>query len=74
VCGDGACADGESCESCPDDCGQCGGTCCETSNSAGCSNAAVQACVCAKDAYCCDVAWDWLCRDEVTSFGCGACN
>ena len=74
VCGDGACADQESCDSCPQDCGVCGGACCEAQSTAGCGNETVEACVCAKDAYCCDVTWDWLCRDEVTSFGCGACN
>lgn len=46
--------------------------CCET-GAAGCSDAAVSACVCAQDPYCCEVEWDQLCVSEVDSFGCGTC-
>ncbi len=51
------------------------GTCCEATTSAtkGCSNATVQACVCAKDAFCCESQWDQVCVGEVASFGCGMC-
>jgi hypothetical protein len=47
--------------------------CCETGGP-GCTDEAVEACVCAFDAYCCDVAWDALCVLEVEQLGCGACG
>jgi hypothetical protein len=55
--------------------GCCGAThgCCET-GFAGCADAAVQACVCAVDSYCCAVAWDALCVAHVESLGCGSCG
>ena len=49
------------------------GTCCSAQATPGCSNAAVQACVCAQDAYCCNTAWDSQCASQVQSFGCGSC-
>ena len=75
VCGDGACTDSESCSTCEADCGICAGICCDDQNALGCSAVpAVEACVCDQDAYCCDTAWDWVCANEVTQFGCGSCE
>lgn len=74
-CGDGNCGDGEHCGNCPEDCGQCGGgDCCEPQDGPGCGDAAVQDCVCAEDAYCCNTAWDNICVNEVAEFGCGQCD
>jgi hypothetical protein len=39
----------------------------------GCDDAAIEACVCAEDAYCCD-AWDIACAIEVEDFGCAECQ
>lgn len=44
---------------------------CCTAGAAGCLDAAVEACTCALDAYCCDTAWDMACVAQATS-GCGA--
>ncbi|NUN15076.1 MAG: hypothetical protein HUU55_15710, partial [Myxococcales bacterium] len=75
TCGNGTCAaDGsETCVSCPGDCGPCTGACCEPNDSIGCEDAAITACVCAADAFCCEVAWDSTCATEVESLGCGDC-
>ena len=43
--------------------------CNTTSASPGCSDPGIQATVCAADAYCCNVAWDATCVNEVTSTG-----
>ena len=49
--------------------------CCMPRNEPGCpSDAAVQDCVCALDAYCCAIEWDDLCVDQITSFACGTCG
>lgn len=51
--------------------------CCRTHSDAGCAphwNDAVEQCVCERDDYCCSVAWDSLCVNEVESFGCGSCS
>ena len=73
VCGDGKCAEGyENCWSCPKDCGQCqGGGCCDAHNEPGCDDPDVVSCVCAMDAYCCDVMWDGICVNEAIQ-QCGA--
>lgn len=48
--------------------------CCK-SGPAGCSDDAdIEACVCAADAFCCDVTWDELCVEQVTGLGCGTCD
>ena len=55
-------------------CGVCNmESCCVAHDSPGCADAAVQACVCAGDAWCCDTAWDSLCVQEVDEFDCGSC-
>jgi len=51
-----------------------GASCCTTQTVAGCADSSVESCVCAGDDYCCKVAWDSLCVDEVDSFGCGTCG
>ena len=74
-CGDGQCLDPEDCIICPEDCGECqGASCCQPHETPGCDDPAVQACVCAEDAYCCEQMWDDICVDEVTSLGCGNCG
>jgi hypothetical protein len=75
-CGDGICAVDEDCATCPDDCGWCGGDgdCCADNGTPGCDNPAVESCVCADDAYCCETKWDGICAGEVESMGCGSCN
>ena len=69
-------------------CGSCGGNtqqqqppppakgdcCTENLGAMGCIDAAVEACVCAADDYCCDTEWDQLCVDEVDSLACGSCG
>ncbi len=77
VCGDGLCDSSEDCETCPLDCGLCPGTgsggsgdCCEAHSSTGCSNTAVQQCVCGADPFCCDSEWDEQCAGAAP--GCGA--
>ena len=47
--------------------------CCDFNHGSGCNDPAVQACVCAADAYCCDTQWDRLCTTQVESLGCGTC-
>lgn len=49
------------------------GTCCAAGTGKGCSNATIQACVCAKDAFCCDNTWDSACVSNVVGFMCGMC-
>jgi hypothetical protein len=74
-CGDGQCADDESCLSCPEDCGQCAGSgCCSPHFEPGCADPAVEGCVCEQDSFCCEVEWDEICANEVTSLDCGQCE
>lgn len=47
--------------------------CCSISATGGCSDAAVQACVCAVDSFCCESEWDDLCVEMVTEESCGMC-
>ena len=76
-CGSGTCEFGE----CVDDSGgdtstgdEDPGTCCMSQNGPGCSNDAIEACVCAQDAYCCETQWDSQCVGEVEEFNCGMCG
>jgi hypothetical protein len=48
-------------------------SCCETGVQ-GCSDAAVEQCVCAVDPFCCATAWDAQCVALVESLGCGSCD
>ncbi|MCH9683382.1 MAG: hypothetical protein K0V04_18240 [Deltaproteobacteria bacterium] len=50
------------------------GGCCEPQMGPGCTDAAIQDCVCMQDAYCCDTEWDQLCVDQVAEFNCGDCG
>jgi len=75
-CGDGECEGnkGETCYSCDDDCGACPDTnsCCLPHAKPGCASAAVQACVCKIDQFCCNNSWDDFCAAEADD--CGTCN
>jgi hypothetical protein len=50
------------------------GDCCAANGSPGCDDAAVEACVCVADAFCCNSEWDQLCVDQVDSLMCGSCG
>jgi hypothetical protein len=50
-----------------------GDECCAVHTAAGCSDAAVEACVCATDPFCCRTEWDATCVDEVGTLSCGSC-
>ena len=54
-------------------CCDAGHGCCAT-GPAGCADAAVAACVCALDPYCCATEWDAQCVEEVEALGCGQCG
>lgn len=49
------------------------GTCCTAGLSPGCSEAAIETCVCSFDDYCCSTAWDSTCVTEANDCG-GACG
>lgn len=46
------------------------GGCCETGDPGICPVAAIEACVCGQDPFCCDVFWDGICAGE--AIDCGA--
>lgn len=48
--------------------------CCGSAAAAGCSDAAIETCVCAADPYCCSGAWDIGCVVEIEDEACGACG
>jgi hypothetical protein len=48
--------------------------CCAPELGPGCADAAIEACVCEQDPYCCDNAWDIACAVSVEPMGCGACE
>jgi hypothetical protein len=48
--------------------------CCSVANTPGCFNPFVTSCVCAKDSFCCNTAWDGWCVEEVETLGCGTCD
>lgn len=56
--------------------GTCEDSCCEpqTFGTTGCGDAAIEACVCASDPYCCATSWDSICANEVDSLGCSTCG
>jgi hypothetical protein len=58
----------------PDDGGGAAGDCCEGHGGMGCADAAIAACVCAQDSFCCDNSWDGTCVQLIESLGCGACG
>ena len=49
------------------------GDCCALQEGPGCGDPAAERCVCAFDAFCCQVAWDQLCIDGVIA-QCGGCE
>lgn len=50
-----------------------GTNCCSTGHGPGCEDAAIEACVCALDSFCCNTDWDGVCVDNVDDFGCATC-
>ncbi len=50
------------------------GDCCTPHETGGCSDTAINDCVCFYDSWCCDTIWDATCVGEVESFGCGDCG
>jgi hypothetical protein len=51
------------------------GDCCEAHGGTGCSVAAIEACVCGMDEFCCSSEWDSTCVGEIDEFGCEpGCN
>jgi hypothetical protein len=64
-CGNGKCqpGQGESCETCPQDC-PCEDSCCEVHEFPGCNEPETMKCVCEMDPFCCEQMWDGLCVDE----------
>ncbi|MCX4244700.1 Ig-like domain-containing protein [Paraliomyxa miuraensis] len=59
------------------DCGGCGGMmgtnedCCTAQQTPGCTQPAIQACVCALDPFCCNTQWDSVCVGRVGNDLCG---
>ena len=51
-----------------------GHDCCVPGNLPSCGDAAVEACVCGHDSYCCGVVWDETCVAEVEIYGCDECG
>lgn len=76
LCGNGSCvgAAGETCVSCPIDCGLCAGDCCEAHTNPGCNNPDIQNCVCDADPFCCEVSWDSNCVAGIELHVCGTCQ
>lgn len=64
--------DGPVCNGDPND-GTCI-SCCTPHGSAQCDDPQTVACVCARDAYCCDKQWDAMCVNAVEQLGCGTCD
>ncbi|MCH9680277.1 MAG: hypothetical protein K0V04_02495 [Deltaproteobacteria bacterium] len=58
-------------------CGESGprptGDCCLAEGEAGCLDEPVATCVCDSDPFCCVVAWDEVCVEQVDALGCGTC-
>ena len=48
-------------------------SCCQDSQSAGCDDAGVQDAICAVDPFCCQVRWDGICVNEVSTVAGGSC-
>ena len=73
-CGDGTCADAETCQTCPPDCGPCEvDPCCAPTEAPGCDDPECQALVCAADPFCCASAWDPPCVAVAAGWcGCAA--
>ncbi len=50
------------------------GACCFASGRPACEDPKVASCVCSRDAFCCQQAWDAQCVTEVDALGCGSCQ
>ncbi len=50
------------------------GDCCVADGGVGCLDLTVATCVCDADPFCCMVAWDEVCVDQVEALGCGICT
>lgn len=70
-CDDGNTAPGDGCD---EGCQHEPGDCCDEGQAPGCAHPAIEMCVCAKDPFCCETAWDQICVAEVVEFGCGSCT
>ena len=62
-CPNDSCEDGETCWTCPTDCGPCEEGCCESHPSPGCEDPECVAVICPADPFCCDNQWDQICAD-----------
>lgn len=75
VCADGLCdiGAGETCETCAEDCGECGADsdCCEIHEGGSCTDPTVEACVCGVRPECCENDWDAACT-ALAAHACGA--
>jgi hypothetical protein len=49
-------------------------SCCSLHETKGCKDVDITACVCERDAYCCQHSWDSRCIQAVDLFGCGTCQ
>jgi hypothetical protein len=47
--------------------------CCVAAQTVGCNDPAIEACVCKMDGACCVSAWDAICVNDVSKYGCGSC-
>ncbi len=56
---------------CPETSSGGGGNCCFPHGGIGCDDPVIEACVCALDPFCCNVAWDGICVNAAL-FDCGA--
>jgi cysteine-rich repeat protein len=82
TCGDGLCQAGEACETCPSDCGLCAcshAVCTDGAPLApGCDGDPCVTSICGVDPYCCAIAWDTVCVEEVQTIcgqpACFACG
>ena len=74
-CGNGNCetALGESCGSCPGDCGACEPSSgCAVLDQGSCGGCLCEPCVCATDPFCCSIGWDGACV-SLCLIDCGGC-
>lgn len=72
-CGDLICLDDENCQTCPEDCGECAGPCCEPHLAPMCDQPDVAECVCSQAPHCCSLGWDETCVKLVEEGDCGIC-
>ena len=72
---DEACVAAIAAQGCGPACGDPGdGACCLERGAPGCADAAVAACVCAEEPYCCEEMWDERCVAAIERTGCGHCE